>query len=137
MVIRVEHVQCGEYSGSDYLFAPEGKGEDWIRKQVHEVVDEMIADARKLRELAPEPTYHPEYAKFPDKTVREVREAHEVAREQWRQSKQEHGTLSRSFTIRMRERGFKLVGDMPAMEVQAYWGHNHGLELNYTKSEWT
>jgi hypothetical protein len=65
--------------------------------------------------------------------VRQVEEEHQAQRERYKQWKEENKRLTRSFAERLRERGFTGLWESSndAVVVTAFWGHNHGLELNY------
>jgi hypothetical protein len=88
----------------------------------------------EIVQASPEkPDHWPPYKKHPEKTVREVEEAHAKQKLSYDKWLHENKRLTRSFKDRLLERGFVgLWQENPdVLEVRAFWGHNHGLTLNY------
>lgn len=139
-LVRVEHSRCGEYDGTEYVLAPiEWDGEK-IDGEVSAVVKEMIADAKLVKDAPLTPPHHPPYADHPDKTVAEIQAAHEERKIAYKQWLEENRHLTRSFQERLREHGFvRLWDDEPATgrhDASTYWGHSHGLKLNYEQASY-
>jgi len=144
-LVKVEHSRCDEYDGTEYFMAPNGWSEEAVAIQINQVMKELIAHAKVLKDGVPEvpnPPWHPEFTKYPDKTVQEVLDAHEEAKAAYNKWYAENKKLCASFEARMREVGFTGLWELEEgddvqgfQEYHAYWGHNHGLDLNYKHLE--
>jgi hypothetical protein len=138
-LVRVQHDRCGEYDGTEYVLAPIDWDAERVRAEIRVVVEETIADAKAIKEAPLNPPHHPPYAEHPDKTVAAVQALHAAQRAAFSEWNKKNLHLSRSFVERMRERGFVALWDdeaeTGAYTAGAYWGHNHGLKLNYQHSE--
>lgn len=140
-LVRVTHDRCGEYDGTEYFLAPESMTEDEVQVQVSAVVIEMVEDAKELKdppEGAPRHYFSPDWdGADPAKTVQEVRADFERAKAEYLKWYDDQKGHRRSFSDRMRDRGFTALWDEGAdvIKADALWGHNHGLELNYQHME--
>jgi hypothetical protein len=133
-LVRIEHSRCDEYDGTEYVLAPAGWDEARIHAEINTVEQEMIADAQALKEPPfGEPPFHPPYEKHPQLTVREVQEQHTKLKADYKAWRDENKQMTRSFADRLRDRGFIGLWEDEAevLEHDCYWGHRHGLDLNY------
>lgn len=135
-LIRVEHERCSEWEGYEYFVAPDKLSKDQVAMIVDDIVREQIEDAKAVQ-LAPEApkTFQVDFRAHPDKLVREVIAEHETAKAAHERWKHDHPELLRSFADRMRDRGLLPITDINKDDsVIANWGHNHGLDLKYHRS---
>jgi hypothetical protein len=132
-VVRFVHDRCNEYDSTEYLFAPDGWSDEEIDEAVRAVRDEMISDAQAISSSPLKPPWHAPYKEHPDKTVAEVDALHAKQHKAYDVWKKENERLTRSFSDRLRERGFLGLweDESPAYESCVFWGHHHGLDLNY------
>jgi hypothetical protein len=83
-LVRIRNYRCGDYDGCTYVLAPTLWNEDEIQRRVNLAEDAYIDQIKAARELekteAPPYVYQPAYAKYPDKTVKEVQAIHEEAK---------------------------------------------------------
>lgn len=135
-LVKITHERCDEYDGIEYVLAPDGWWHDKVRDLVNNVIKEMLDDARQIKESPCKPSFNPVYQDYPDMTVREVQTLHAAQTEQYNAWLEKNKLLTRSFEERLCDKGFISLSDKNAdlVSVKAYWGHNHGLDLNYVHS---
>lgn len=137
-LVKITHDRCAEYDGTEYVLAPEDWDAAKIKETVDKVCNQIIIDAKLIKNPPTgAPSFHPEYKEYPDKTVREVEELHAQEKAKYDAWKKENSKLTRSFVDRLRDAGFVGLWEdsSGALKVTAHWGHNHGLDLGYKRSE--
>lgn len=139
-LVRITHDRCSEYDGTEYVLAPGHWSEERVDEIIHFVREEMIRDAKIVKESPLAPRYQPPYAEHPGLTVAEVQKLHEEQKVAFKQWKEENDHLTRSLQARLAERGFIQLHEAGEKEgtikASIYWGHNHGLHLNYAHAEY-
>lgn len=138
-LVEVDHVRCSETDGSEYFLVPPEWTEEEIEAKVDQIVTEMIADAKVVQQAPENPGYGPKFEDHPDLTVKQIKEDFAKRREAYTAWRKENDQLTRSFYSRAEEVGFAPLwkaarGDIEgtgAINVSAYYGHNHGLSLKY------
>jgi hypothetical protein len=134
-LVRIEHSRCNEYDGTEYMLAPDDWNEYTLEELIEETVNELIADAKAVKDPPfgePRP-FQPDYDKHPDLKVSQVQALHATQKEEYKVWREENNHLERSFEERLTEKGFIPIWhqDADTIKVKTYWGHNHGLTLNY------
>ena len=134
-LVRVDHMRCGEWSATEYFAVFEKSIEDKVEQIVDDIVEEMIKDAQKLKDPPfGAPPHFPPYDDNPNKTVHEVQEEHKRMKAEYAEWLRNQKEFNRSFAERADEKGliplYKVEED-ELIQTRAYWGHQHGLKLNY------
>jgi hypothetical protein len=136
-LVRIQHDRCNDYDGTEYVLAPADWDDDKIRTEIRAACGQMIKDAQQVSESPLKPPWTPPYDAHPDKTVAEVKGLHAEQQATYKAWQEENGQLTRSLQERLRERGFFALWDdeqdekTGVVHVEQYWGHQHGLTLNY------
>lgn len=141
-LVRVTHLRCMEADGRTLVFAPVGWDAHRIEAEVEAAqadYERAVREARELPEGPPAPTYSPDYDAHPDKTVAEVKAAHEEAKRAYREHRDRARPLERRFEEFLRERGFTSIWDdgPHVTDVDLDWGHQHGIALRYGETDGT
>lgn len=135
-IVHVVHYRCGEWDGTETFYAPDSFTEEEIEQKVRKVSDEMITDAKLVKESPARVEYLDWNKQDQDKTIRQIKSEFEEKKKNYDNWKKENSHLTRSFACRMIEVGFHTNDiDKVPVEIDNYWGHHHGLTLNYGKKE--
>jgi hypothetical protein len=135
-LIKIDHTRCGSYEATTYAWAKNEVDEPELRKLVDDAI-QMYLDAERVA-LAAAPPYvcGPQYDKYPEKFVFEVRAEFNAAkslRDEWELAQRK---AKKSFIFYLIETGKGLIkefyGEGVALDVKAIWGHNHGVRVDYS-----
>lgn len=133
---RVEHDRCGEWAATTFLMVPDELTEEEFRLAIRRARDSYDADARAFLESksAPSYPYAQDYEKYPDDmTMKEVRQAREDKKREYKEWEERRSRASQSFgTYLLREiEGSQNLHEAPALEGSVNWGHQHGRSIDY------
>jgi|SRR5208282_1872503 len=146
-IARVDHYRCDQPAGkwglSTYVWIPKTMTHEEFEALCDKAQKEYFraADAIKklmLKAILP-PGYSPQYDKYPDKTVAEVKAIHAVETEEWNK---------RNILVREEQRSFaqilKDVSDGTILnfwdiefpiKTEVHWGHRHGEDIDYGETK--
>lgn len=137
-LIKLSHERCSDFAATTYVFAPDEWDEDKIQDEITLAQEEYLRVLKVLNQDDPRPyPYVYNFTYFlkdcpDDMTIGEYRaemERQNLANEEWEQkrSKRNH-----SFDSFLSQRGFIPLWDNDEItELDVYWGHNHGLGIQY------
>ena len=136
---RIEHTRCQEWDGNTHVLIPDDWDGDKFRGVVNKCVTKMIEAAKKAKDTSetspsrwtPWGVSIP-YKEFPDKTVKEVNAW-------WADQKRIHEEwlaeiepIKVKFSDLLKEEGIKQLWEAEEiLTADAYWGHHHGISLEY------
>lgn len=141
-LVKVTHERCQEWSGTTYVFAPAEWDEELIQSKIDAAVAEYLAAVQMKKLNSPKPNDYvqhggPPFAKYPDKTVKEVQELWAEMKAEWEVWWQSHQPAKQKFGTFLGEQGFTSFynGTLDVLEVYADWGHLHGTRIDYDETE--
>jgi hypothetical protein len=144
---RVNHYRCdqpaGKWGTSTYVWIPKTmtteEFEALCDKAKKAYLDAHDAAQKTLK--TPAPGYGPQYDRYPDKTVAEVKAIHAAETEEWNK---------RNVIVKAEQRTFaqilKDVSDGVVLgfwdiefpiDVEVHWGHRHGTDIAYGETKIT
>lgn len=143
---RVTHIRCSEPDGQTFCFIPDDWTENQFNRAVYAAKKKYEAatsaymeelKAGDLQGLLYSYSYgHPQYERYPDKTVKEVKEAFEQEKEEKKRRKAILDEARKPFGAFLRTEGVRLISDLEeGIEIDVNWGHQHGVPLDY-REEW-
>jgi len=137
-LVRVGHFRCDSVDQYTYLVAPDGKTDEEISDDVDSVVTEHTSKLREAEAERP-PWGKDRITDFPDTLTiaecKKLKAEQDAAYKAWEERKRKRAA---TFGELMRSRGYLPLGaiDEPnCIYVEAYWGHNHGLGIDYSATE--
>lgn len=137
-LIRINNYRCGDWDSCLHVFAPDNKTTDEIDKDVDSCCDQMIADATRAVKDRPRPK-QPEWSfkHYSDETtVKEIKALHEVYNKEYEKWRDQEALKKMKYTDYLRKLGYLTPEWMEFDEddntFDVYWGHQHGLSLDYT-----
>ena len=136
-LVRVGHYKCDSVDYYTYLLAPEDKTQEQIEEDVATATSNHL-NALKTFETASKPKYLQgllrEFSE--DITIQEANrllEENHLADNEYNKLRNQAG---QSFMYWMRQIGYKDLSEAEdTIEVEAYWGHNHGLSIDVSKTD--
>lgn len=137
----IAHERCQEVDAMTYCWIPD----DWDSFEFQKVVNQAKADYwDKLKFHNPDPPNDykqyisfPEYDKYPDKTVKEVKDEWQAKKEAFLTWKSENDLLTKPFALFLQDYGIKPFYDYDdeVMTAEIDWGHNHGTKIEYSATD--
>lgn len=147
-LVRIYHDRCGEPDGTTWCFAPD----DWDEERFNKAVlaarrgyqDAVNAYMEAAKEQGFPPSLYgssmspPNYAKYPDLTVKEVQEKHKAESERLARLRGIALAGTHNFGWFLEHEGFvQFHNAEPDFSTELNWGHQHGAPLKYKQeSPW-
>jgi hypothetical protein len=133
---RVEHLRCDDTDGVTYVMAPDGVDEDKFQTDVtaaRELYQKAIDD---FKALGAKPVWLTESLEdWPDEmTAGEIKQrvkenyAERVAYDDIR------SRATHEFGYYLEKLGYTPLRRAECLEATAYWGHQHGVDIKYSKT---
>jgi hypothetical protein len=144
---RVNHYRCdqpaGKWGTSTYVWVPKAMTTEEFEVLCEKARKSYLdaADAAKKLVGTPAPGYGPQYDRYPDKTVAEVKAIHAAETEAWSKRNVVVKAEQRTFAQILKDvsngavLGFWDV-EVP-IDVQVNWGHRHGSDIDYGETKIT
>lgn len=144
---RVNHYRCdqpaGKWGTSTYVWVPKAMTTEEFEVLCEKARKSYLdaADAAKKLVGTPAPGYGPQYDRYPDKTVAEVKAIHAAETEAWSKRNVVVKAEQRTFAQILKDvsngavLGFWDV-EVP-IDVQVNWGHRHGNDIDYGETKIT
>lgn len=136
---RVDHIRCGEPSGTTLVWVEDTITDEQFQETVDRVAKAYLATVKEFMELKkPKQVSHqPNWEKLRDRTVGEVLDEHKQAKEKYSAWEKEQSSARVTFAqMLQKEEGILSFWDVePGISAEAYWGHNHGLHLQYGETK--
>lgn len=141
-LVRITHYRCNEPSAYTYVWAPNTWDEDKIVDAARKARDayEQVLDRIKNGHTPPPNEYRPgapiPYKDYPEKTVAAIEAEWAQKRKAWEiWHEAEERAPKTSFGDFLRREGFVALWEHADMEIDIDWGHQHGVEIDYSKTE--
>jgi hypothetical protein len=140
-IARVNHYRCDQPAGKwglyTYVWVPKTMTEEKFEALCDKAQKAYFKAEAEMKKLLPAlpPGYGPQYDKYPDKTVAEVKAIHAEAEAEWKKRNEVVKTAQRSFTQILKDisdgevKGFWDI-EFP-ISVDLHWGHRHGECIDY------
>jgi len=146
-LVRIEHERCQEPDGTTWCFAPD----DWDQERFEKAVfaakrayqvamDAYMEEAKK--QGFPAQSYGwsapPNYASYPDLTVKEGQERHKAEEDERKRKREIALAGTHNFAWFLEQEGLVQFHRADAdLYMELDWGHQHGRPLDYQqKSAW-
>lgn len=146
-LVRINHYRCDEPAGkwglTTYVWVPKTMTVTEFDDLIEKAQQEYFKAKTEQRKLLPalSPGYSPQYDKYPDKTVAEVKAIHSAAEAEWKKRSEVIKAVERTFTQILKDvsngvvKGFWDV-TLP-LSVDLHWGHRHGEQIEYDETKIT
>ena len=146
---RIKHYRCGEPAGkwglSTYVWVPADMDSDELQGFVSAARDAYLDAERAAKETpgCKPPGYGPTiYPNTPDTTtVAELRAEYEKNAQAYKEYNERVDKARKPFAWHLQQvSGFRILQfheNIPDMEVECHWGHNHGTTIDYGATEIT
>jgi hypothetical protein len=135
---RIEHSRCGEWTSSTYVWVDDGITDEQLQETVDRVAKEYLARVKEVmttEKPKASPYGQPDWKaeKNLERPVKDVLAEHEKAQAEAHVYAKKRQEAMQSFgTILAKEEGIESFWDRePDISVEADWGHNHGLTIEY------
>lgn len=145
-IARINHYRCDQPAGkwglSTYVWVPEVMTQEELEALCDKAQKEYFraADATKKLSGLP-PGYSPQYDKYPDKTVAEVKAIHTAEVEEWTKRNAAVKAEQRSFAQLLTVVSDGVVWGFWDIEfpisLDLHWGHRHGEDIDYGETKIT
>ncbi len=142
---RVNHYRCDQPAGkwglTTYVWVPRTMTEmefEVLCEKARAAYFKAEEEQKKLSPAVP-PGYGPQYDKYPDKTVAEVKAIHAEAEAEWKKRNAVVKAAQRSFAqilIEISEGVVKSFWDVELpLSYELHWGHHHGMDIDYGETK--
>jgi|SRR5579863_354985 len=146
-IARIDHWRCdqpaGKFGLSTYVWVPKTMTQEEMEAlcvQAQKAYFKAEDDLKKLSPALP-PGYQPNYEKYPNKTVAEVKAIHEAEVAEWSKRNEVVKASQRSFTQILKDISDGTVLSFWDVEfpidVRLHWGHKHGVNIDYGETKIT
>jgi len=146
-IARINHYRCDQPAGkwglTTYVWVPKTMTATELDDLVEKARQEYFKAQEEQKKLLPAlpPGYGPQYDKYPDKTVAEVKAIHAAAEEEWKKRNEVVKAVQRTFTQILKdvsENTIKSFWDIEfPISVDLHWGHHHGQQIGYDETKIT
>lgn len=146
---RIGHIRCGEWDASTFVWCPDDLTEEQFETIVHQAAKDYETALKEFKEANPppkQPSFNLDYRvsktdEIPDEMTfgeyRKQKEEYDAERKAW---DEKHKRINHGLMPFLREQGIRPfwdVGDddIPLMEAEVNWGHQHGVSIEYNETD--
>lgn len=135
-LIQIWHERCGDYEECTYRLVPDDWTDDEIHGRLIKAKDEYWAAlTQAIKEQAPPNNWrshsNPPYDKYPDLTVKEVKEIWEKQKTEYKEWEKKDIPTRKRFEDFLDDDFVELYDTPREDEFTVFWGHAHGIPLEY------
>lgn len=139
---RINHQRCDDLVGSTFVWVPATWTDEDFADRVREARALYIADlSLEVTEAPPndyDPFTPPPFERYPDRLVSAILEEWAEKKKAYEIWRAEKVAASRPFMYYLEKQGMLSLDSFDGvLEHDVYWGHRHGIKINYslTKAE--
>jgi 4-aminobutyrate aminotransferase-like enzyme len=140
-LVRIEHIECSEWSGYSYLIAPDNITEEKLQEDANKALEQYLETKRNFEDLNPKPLYPSNRLEdYPDAiTINEARRREFKEKEEWTKWQDARLKVGRSFGAYMVDLGYQFLYEVDMLEATVNWGHNHReiIDMDLTETDCT